>query len=544
MHNKHWEDLIPFYVAGSLVGQELNAFEAHIAHCDQCKYLVNDWRGIAAAVWQNAQEGTHELPPLSQEVRRDVRDTSVQRQAQVSAKLKNSTSDKIVQLSMQSVSSPSNQVFSSRSRRAFQIPVTLVAVSIAIFLVVGLLVIMSTAPQNGDDNSATSIAGLSSGATETQSATITQTNVPLASSTPSPSTQVTLSSAYIPSISPNSAQSSGTVISTPSGGVGGGQAESPLDQSFTNNGDIVSTPVFQNSACYALNSQEASVNIYEFAGIQHNLVGQLNPGDRVEVYVVSSNGWYQTLRISDQFTQRGWIDGDLVQLEGLCDSLPLPTPTRSTMITPSNQQCLISSANGDAISIYAGPGDSYDILTTMSLQATANAQAVSDNSWYRVSYTALSINWLGWVNGDDVALNFNCDDLPLITSQNYPPETTPVLTQEARTPTVATEVFASPEVVQFMTLDRDVSPGSQVTLRWETRNAENIWIEYHLPSQNMFAEDYEPLRVYSDLSPTGTISIRVPIDYDANSIAFSLIVDTYNNIGRTLGATVLVDVAQ
>ena len=66
MHNKSWQDLIPFYVAGTLPADTAAALEAHLTGCTQCQQAVETWQHIAALVRADveARIAGYSLPSL------------------------------------------------------------------------------------------------------------------------------------------------------------------------------------------------------------------------------------------------------------------------------------------------------------------------------------------------------------------------------------------------------------------------------------------------------------------------------------------------
>ena len=55
LHKEMWE-LLPWYVNGTLKGQELADVEAHVAHCPKCQCEVQRWRDLAATVQKDHEE--------------------------------------------------------------------------------------------------------------------------------------------------------------------------------------------------------------------------------------------------------------------------------------------------------------------------------------------------------------------------------------------------------------------------------------------------------------------------------------------------------
>src|SRR5688572_26829377 len=65
-HN-HFEDQLPFYVAGLLSGDEQIALEEHIATCLVCQENIDNWQAIASAIQIRASKRVNHLPPLDLE---------------------------------------------------------------------------------------------------------------------------------------------------------------------------------------------------------------------------------------------------------------------------------------------------------------------------------------------------------------------------------------------------------------------------------------------------------------------------------------------
>ncbi|MFN8452756.1 MAG: zf-HC2 domain-containing protein, partial [Anaerolineae bacterium] len=69
MHN-NWEELLPFYIAGTLPKNETTRLENHLSRCDECRRSLDEWRLIADVVRADASSQMRALPPLSNHVLR------------------------------------------------------------------------------------------------------------------------------------------------------------------------------------------------------------------------------------------------------------------------------------------------------------------------------------------------------------------------------------------------------------------------------------------------------------------------------------------
>jgi hypothetical protein len=73
-------------------------------------------------------------------------------------------------------------------------------------------------------------------------------------------------------------------------------------------------------------------------------------------------------------------------------------------------------------SLYTGPGFGYAPMADLTFDDVLTPLAVGDNGWYRVEANIRGGSWVGWVRPDTVAPSGNCAALPVIGTQNYPPE--------------------------------------------------------------------------------------------------------------------------
>lgn len=76
--NKHIDDLLPFYINATLSADQIEAVEAHLAGCIQCRKALSEWEDLAgwvrSASPQHGQAGPKvRLPALSPVVRANLR---------------------------------------------------------------------------------------------------------------------------------------------------------------------------------------------------------------------------------------------------------------------------------------------------------------------------------------------------------------------------------------------------------------------------------------------------------------------------------------
>lgn len=68
MMHKHWTDLLPYYVAGTLSQKQAAELERHLAGCEDCRQTVREWQRVAEVVRSETQQWaaqTPQIPPQS-----------------------------------------------------------------------------------------------------------------------------------------------------------------------------------------------------------------------------------------------------------------------------------------------------------------------------------------------------------------------------------------------------------------------------------------------------------------------------------------------
>ncbi len=448
MQHQEWQELIPFYVAQTLPPDEIRRFEAHLANCDSCQSEIDDWRGIASAVWREADDAARSLPPLSQEVynRLNYRDRAPQSRYSTNPPVAKSDT-------------PDNVRPMPQSRARF--PITLVAgVVVAVFFG-GLLMMLALRPaQNpteialdgtssadmtrqfggsigigggGGDNpenvTATStpdtgiIPTLDPGIGASQSALIFVTNTPQpgvtvpATITPvptsTPDTSVLLpaptqtqadSSAMFAAISPTATATAVPTLAPPGGGP-----------------HITVTPgVFAGgiALCEAFNPTNIPIETFLDADRNAGIVGVIMPGQVYQVTRTSVTGWYYVQLDSET---SGWLQSAFAYLRGNCvNALPIatviPSPTR-IMPTPVNNPVelpgtdTIVAINASFADLYTGPDFNSTVIGVAERNQqfpVSGYQGTGANRWVLVTLPDGSQAWL-WAS---VVVEYPANEAP------------------------------------------------------------------------------------------------------------------------------------
>ena len=67
MHN-NWEEMLPFYIAGTLPKNDTRRLEKHLSNCEECRKSLAEWQRIAEATRAEAASQMRNLPPLSPQI--------------------------------------------------------------------------------------------------------------------------------------------------------------------------------------------------------------------------------------------------------------------------------------------------------------------------------------------------------------------------------------------------------------------------------------------------------------------------------------------
>lgn len=301
-NHDYWFDLIPYYVNRTLAEAEREAFEQHLAGCPACRQRVEDWRGIAHAVYQDVAGWVQSPPPLAAEVRTAAH-----------AGPAPSSNGHTAQPTQHMV--PLRVQAARRSVRTLQLPLTLAAAAVAIVIVGALLVYLATRP-DPDDSLTPGSDGQAEHVPPTTSARPTVTPLPMYSPPAlSPDTGEAL---YGPApdlgiLSPTTRPPTITPVNPP--GIGSGGAGDAAT-----GGAIVPA----RTTCQARNISGASAPIYQTPG--GAIIAYWPPGEWLDVFQRTASGWYQLVRGGYIW---GWVNSRAIVLDGPCGSLPYPTATNS-----------------------------------------------------------------------------------------------------------------------------------------------------------------------------------------------------------------------
>lgn len=307
MHEQ-WQDLMPFYLAGTLSRAEAAALESHLAGCAECQLALNEWRIIAEVVKAEGQMRARALPPLAKSTRESIKQENTAAQNGRVLSLPTQPNQPAVKFRQPAATLKAMKPIRTRQTR---FPVTMAAAAVIVFVLGGILIFAMSRPP-ADENFADeneSIAALPSYTprirlTETPTVTITPTQeqeLGIISTARPPST-------FVPSTLPSGA----------GGGIGGGGF---VPQTITS---ALVAPESVLEGCAITNITTFAQKIYQSPDVTSLQVGLLNPQETLAVFQRSAD-WYNVIGTDNRIF--GWIYGDGLSLTDACVSLPQPTPT-------------------------------------------------------------------------------------------------------------------------------------------------------------------------------------------------------------------------
>ncbi len=320
MHNKQWEDLIPFYIAQTLSRAETRSFEQHAATCETCVQAIDDWRSIASAVRTEAASHMRDLPPLSPHL-------------QALMRAEQHAGDSYPALI------PLNKPRVVAAR--FSIPVTLVATITTVLLFGVLLVYLTLRDAPPDSDQAAPVIVAEKTATPTQAI---YTLTPLITSRANANT--VLATVIAPSVTPTS-----FMTNTPS--------RTPFTRTPTMTMTRV-TPVPTDTppappiptVPVAIVMSE-TINLRAGPGTQYDVIRAARRDDRLTILAQTGGGTNLWYLVEDNRARQSWVFSGIVIVEPIdavitpavtipappptatptATSTPTPTPTTAVLVT-------------------------------------------------------------------------------------------------------------------------------------------------------------------------------------------------------------------
>jgi uncharacterized protein YraI len=288
MH-ENWQELIPFYIAGSLPKAEAQKLERHLSKCIYCRQALDDWRTIGRVVRAEAESWGLDLPPLSPQM-----------QAQMGSQV--SVNGHHVDETTQTFMRPVYQREAFSRTRSWVTPTMAAAVLVVVFSGALLWYLANRKPL--PEVSLTNIAAVPTGTGGSGSGGSSQPSV-----TPSPTVPIILATNTVFATQPQPTDTLQPPTATPT--------RRPTAK------PAVLPPTVTPSQCMATNRGTETVNIYEWPGTDYAIVGAIQRQGALPVLLQNGQGWYQVVSSSVV----GWIQGTSIRLGGPCENLPYPSPT-------------------------------------------------------------------------------------------------------------------------------------------------------------------------------------------------------------------------
>ena len=303
MTHKRWQNLLPYYAAGTLAHPDMIALERHLTGCRACRKTLEEWHSVTGIVRVEADAWAQAAPPLSPDVR-------AQLQVGVTTSSNGYHKD-LPAWSLEQTLYRQKPVGARSGARRFHLPVTLGAAA-AVILVFGFVIL--TIVSRDKPASPLSQPGLSP--------TLSPTGTPAPSGTRATGPTVVPLSAVPVSIEPQDLGILPVVTATPAPSGPGPGLMPPTAASL-------GAPL-NAYQCTAGSATGAPVTLYYRPNAASGASGTLYPGTFFQVIAKSDNGWYQLAAAGGYAA--GWAPGNLVKLYGPCSALPVappesPTPT-------------------------------------------------------------------------------------------------------------------------------------------------------------------------------------------------------------------------
>ncbi len=338
MHNQ-WEEMLPFYAAGTLNKAETIRLENHLARCKECSRSLDDWRLIADAVRAEATSQLRDLPPLAPEVLR----------AAASAR---TGADRIQSEGFSSATAayaPQPVRQRQPTQRVSGTWVMMAAAAFTVLLIGGILALMLLrGSQEREDRGVVLAPSATPTALPAEAAAASQTPFPQIiviepSETPTAPAQEVPSRVPPTSVAPPTVSAPTLFVPTnfplPTSEI---QAVAP-DTVLNADAALAQIDAGSRTACtlQAAIPSGSVINLYARPRIDATVLTTISGGELLTGLAVSDNGWYQLQSASGYV---GWAQQGLLSASGSCDSLPMvfaqsameagATPTETTLPFP------------------------------------------------------------------------------------------------------------------------------------------------------------------------------------------------------------------
>jgi hypothetical protein len=356
-----WEELLPFYAAGTLEPAQKTALEKHLDDCETCRRSLNEWIVIGDGVRAEAESWARTMP--------------------------------LPRYNGQFGEAPTGRtrVVRKRPRRTMAIA-TLAASLIAVFLLGGLIAYMATRIRSNDPSArppddvtgvaanSTDVSGTQTAISGTLAPQITKTNdLGLITNTPlAPQPTVTFTIVFAPTTTPK-------------------PSDVPLVQGTIRPPTIQPTPLY---GCMATSTSNQGATIRRTPETSGEIVDNL--GGSVLPVFTTVNGWYEVF--APNINLPGWVWGGDIYLQGAdCGIVPFPSPT---IVSGSVVSCTGFTLNN--LQVRPDPFDWSPVTGHIASGSTVEVLAWSDNNWYTVRAADSST---GWTRIETVRLTGDCSTL-------------------------------------------------------------------------------------------------------------------------------------
>ncbi len=382
MHNA-WEEMIPFYIAGTLPRADALRLEQHLAQCAQCRQALDEWQRIAAAVRADAASQMRGLPPLSPRVIAVANGQAIGRYGAASQ-----------------MRHPSRAATTSLTLMAAVFTVVLLGGLLAFMVLNGALrreaeqVVLAPSMTPSAVNPT-----LLSGTQQPQIIIIEPSETPLRPlSTPVIIVPPTSALVTRVALAPLLATRAPLLVLPPT--LPPTQAvaqptQAPLGQG--GDGDSASFSLLQSATCTAHVALSTGIaSLYTSTSTTSPIMATVAQTDDLVVLARSSNGWLQVQYSAHSTLLTGWVQQELVYAAGNCDTLPLIDSTTSVSPSPSASPTVLPFPTPSPISDTVTSGQWTESRTVMT-----NACATSDAD--SLVQIPVSLSTSGSANGSTVS---------------------------------------------------------------------------------------------------------------------------------------------